>query len=35
MLMGMTKSGDAVIVEISPTYFSTWDYSKDSSSGIL
>ena len=27
-LMSSVKSGDSVILEISPSYYSTWDYSK-------
>ena len=32
MLMDLSRSGDAVIIEITPSYFSTWDYSKGTSS---
>lgn len=28
MLMDMSRSGNAIIIEITPSYFSTWDYSK-------
>jgi hypothetical protein len=27
-LMSSVKNGDSVILEISPSYYSTWDYSK-------
>ena len=30
MLMDMSRSGNAVTIEITPSYFSTWDYSKGS-----
>jgi hypothetical protein len=29
-LMSFVKNGDSVIIEISPMYFSTWDYSVSS-----
>jgi hypothetical protein len=28
MLMDMSRSGNAVIIEITPSHFSMWDYSK-------
>ncbi len=31
-LMDMFRSGNAIIMEITPSYFSTWDYSKSSHS---
>jgi hypothetical protein len=34
MLMDFSRSGDAIIIEITPSYFSTWDYSKGTS-GLL
>ena len=27
-LMSSVKNGDSVILEVSPSYYSTWDYSK-------
>jgi hypothetical protein len=30
MLMDVSRSGNAVIIEITPIYFSTWDYTKGS-----
>ena len=27
-LLGMQKKGESVIIEISPKYYSTWDYGK-------
>jgi len=27
-LMNSVKNGDSVILEVSPSYYSTWDYSK-------
>jgi hypothetical protein len=34
MLMDMSRSGNAVIIEITPSYFSTWDYSKGSDGSV-
>jgi hypothetical protein len=27
-LMSSVKNGDSVILEVTPSYYSTWDYSK-------
>jgi uncharacterized pyridoxamine 5'-phosphate oxidase family protein len=34
MLMDMSRSGNVVIIEITPSYFSTWDYSKGSDGSV-
>jgi hypothetical protein len=31
-LMNSVKKGDSVILEITPSYYSTWDYSKNKGS---
>ena len=34
-LMSSVKNGDSVILEVSPSYYSTWDYSKMQSSSKI